>query len=352
MSAPLVSVLIPLHNAAPYVCEAISSIAIAHRTMALEILVFDDASTDDGADRVRALNLPYLRLISSPVHQGIVRGLNTLLGEARGKYIARMDADDVADPRRIPFQAAYLDAHLDIDMCGTWMRSFGTPFPVTWSYPELHEDIRAELLFNPALIHGTAMFRRDLMGRCNVLFSEDYPHAEDYEWIVRLSRHARLANVQRSLYNYRVHPGQTASRKRVEQRATTRRIQAELLTELGLQLSAQSLLTHEQLAYWRIPRRLDALGALHEWLLGLEQANAQSRVYDPCALRNMCARRFFHVCDYFAHAGFAAARRFRAFELYRAAHAGPLPRATQMLRCLVRRDVPGRIDAPVTEDIV
>ncbi|MBI5646225.1 MAG: glycosyltransferase family 2 protein [Ignavibacteriae bacterium] len=352
MSAPLVSVLIPLHNAAPFVCEAISSVAVAHRAFALEILVFDDASTDDGADRVRALNLPYLRLLSSPVHQGIVRGLNTLLGEARGKYIARMDADDVADPRRIVIQSAYLDAHRDIDMCGTWMRSFGTPFPVTWSYPELHEDIRAELLFNPALIHGTAMFRRDLMERCDMRFSEDYPHAEDYEWIVRLSRHARLANVQRSLYNYRVHPGQTASRKRAEQRATTRRIQAQLLSELGLHLSDQSQLTHEQLAYWRIPRRLDALDALHDWLHGLEQANARSGVYDPRALRNMCARRFFHVCDYFAHAGFVAARRFRSFELYRAAHAGPLPRAMQSLRCLLRRDVPGRVDVPVTEDLV
>ena len=339
---PLVSVIMPMRNAAPFVEEAVGSI-LSQTWRNLELLVFDDGSTDGGGEIVSAISDARIRLLGTPEHAGIVSALNVCLDAARGTYIARMDADDISHRDRLDKQVRLLDAHPDIGACGTWMTSFGTGMPNLYVFPVRHEEIVCDLLFNPSLIHGTVMFRSKLARDADIHWRDDHRHAEDYEWLIRLARITRVANIPEDLYSYRMHPGQTGSAHAVEQREVVARIQRELVLRLVPDASDGEFARHDALARWEIPRAPAALALLHEWLQRLLAANDIRRIYDTTAMELTLAMRFFRVCDYFTVDGPAMWSRFCTYPLHRRAHAGVGQRASQFARALAGRDVPGRV---------
>src|SRR4051812_48570442 len=117
--APVISVLLPAYNAARYVTEAVETI-LAQTYADFEFLIVDDGSTDD-TSRILARNAgrdPRIQLVSRP-HTGVVIALNDRLARARGEFVARMDADDVAMPTRFDRQMRYLTDHPDCVMVGS-----------------------------------------------------------------------------------------------------------------------------------------------------------------------------------------------------------------------------------------
>ena len=112
---PKITVAMPAHNAAPYINEAVDSI-LGQTCRDFELLVVDDGSTDDTARRVEACTDARVRLIRLGTNQGRAAARNVALEQARGAYLAWMDADDIAVPRRLEKQAAFLEAHPDVDI--------------------------------------------------------------------------------------------------------------------------------------------------------------------------------------------------------------------------------------------
>ena len=118
-----VTVAIPMYNAAPHLRECLDSV-LAQTFRDFELLIVDDGSTDDSVDIVRSYTDPRIRLLLN--RHDYIGSLNLLLCEARGKYIARMDADDVMVPQRLALQFAYMEAHPDVDLLGGNMVTLGT----------------------------------------------------------------------------------------------------------------------------------------------------------------------------------------------------------------------------------
>jgi hypothetical protein len=220
---PLVSVILPVFNAERYVGAAIQSI-LGQTLSDFELIVIDDGSTDASLKRVAALSDPRVRVLVNPGNLGLVRTLNRGVDTARGRFVARMDADDVAHSRRLERQVQHLDS-TGADVCGTWIRFFGAENRVV-RYPASHDGICLRMLFETPMAHPTVLARRELL--CGAPYDPAFLHAEDYELWSRLIRQgARLANLSEVLLDYRVHSLQVSSAQRPEQLQCADRIAAE-----------------------------------------------------------------------------------------------------------------------------
>lgn len=203
MAAPRVSVLTTLYNKGPFVEEAVQSI-LDNTFTDFELLVVDDASTDDGLERVRRFSDPRIRILASEVNTGRAAAANRGYDSARGDYVAVLDADDIAHPERLAKQVAFMDAHPEVGVCGSYARVFGTRDRVaTW--PTTDEEARGVMLFQDPLLYGSAMIRRSVLEpnhvRCH---SEWRAPGMDYLFLLAIAQHTRMATLPEPLTNYRL----------------------------------------------------------------------------------------------------------------------------------------------------
>lgn len=120
-SSPKISICIPMYNAARFIKDCIDSV-LSQSFKDFELLVVDDGSTDDSCDIFNSIKDNRIRLIQNK--HDYVGSLNMLLDEAKGKYIARMDADDVMYPNRLAIQYEYMENHPNVDVVGGRMVAF------------------------------------------------------------------------------------------------------------------------------------------------------------------------------------------------------------------------------------
>ncbi len=214
-SSPLVSVVLPFYNAEAFVSDAISSILNQSYTE-FELILLNDGSTDTSLERVQAFTDSRIRLINDSANRGLVYRLNQGMVEARGKYIARMDADDISEPERLREQVTFLQANPQIGMVGTWFRIFGDDVSSSViKTPILHDDILFFMLKGNPMGHPTIMARRELMVAYPYRQS-DYPLEDYYLW-TRLARRTRFANLDKVLLQYRVHAASISTGHKQEQ---------------------------------------------------------------------------------------------------------------------------------------
>lgn len=279
MTAPTVSVLMPLYNAARYLDEAIDSI-LAQTWTDFELLVIDDGSTDGSREKVAARTDARIRLESMPRNQGVVAALNHGLQLVRGTFIARMDADDIAQPERLARQLAYLEKHPEVGALGTDFECFGGASPESWVRYFDAENLHIALLFENPICHPTVMLRRSALDESGRGYPVDAPHAEEYALWLRLAARTRLANLPDRLLRYRVHEHQVSRLKSAEQCRSIDRLVGAQLDALGLRSGARDFRIHHAMGNGFYPRPYLDL-ALRAWVQTLRTANNRMKVYQP-----------------------------------------------------------------------
>jgi glycosyltransferase involved in cell wall biosynthesis len=213
---PFVSVLLAAHNAAAYLETAVRSV-LAQIFDDLELIVVEDGSSDETPAILDRFDDVRLRVLGNPERLGLARSLNRGLAEARGRYVARLDADDIAMPDRIMRQVAVLrerpglgaigSAALDIDFRGR---------PGTLHVPPVGPAaVRWRALFGSPLFHPAAVINRELLDRHDLRYDPSFAESEDYDLWARLLSIADADNLGDVLVLVRNHPLQ-ASRKRQE----------------------------------------------------------------------------------------------------------------------------------------
>jgi glycosyltransferase involved in cell wall biosynthesis len=233
---PLISVCMPAYNAERYVAEAVES--ILNQTLGdFEFLIVDDGSTD-GSRRILegyAARDPRIRLTSRP-NTGYLVALNEMLAAARGEFIARMDADDVALPVRFERQVPYLRAHPEVLALGSRVLLVdpeGAPL-CDMCKLQAHEEIdRTHLEKTMAMCHPAVMARVEALRRVGGYRPECYT-AEDLDLWLRLAEIGRLANLPEVLLKYRQHLQSIGYARRATQDAAAERSVADARRRRGL----------------------------------------------------------------------------------------------------------------------
>jgi glycosyltransferase involved in cell wall biosynthesis len=197
----------PVYNAAPYLREAIDSI-VAQTFENWELIVLNDGSSDDSLQIAGSYTDPRIKVLDSKINQGLIYQLNRGIDAARGHYIARLDADDVALPGRLQRQFDYLEKYPEIGLLGGRAAVVGSDEVLAHS--EYRDDILIELLHRNAFIHSTVMFRTAVYRAVSSGFNEAYKHAEDYHLWQLFALHTGVKNLDDVLIQYRMHAQQVS----------------------------------------------------------------------------------------------------------------------------------------------
>jgi glycosyltransferase involved in cell wall biosynthesis len=204
----------PVYNAQLYLHEAISSI-LSQSFEDFEFLIYNDGSTDRSKEIIESFNDARIIFIDFSFNQGIVALLNMGLQRARGKYIARMDADDIAHPDRFQKQYDFMEENNEYVLCGTRFNVMGKK-EVT-QLPLDNDDIKSKMLFITPFCHPSVMMRVEVLQRHKILYNEAYVLIEDHELWCRLSDYGKFANLPETLLQYRVHDDNISLKKRTQQ---------------------------------------------------------------------------------------------------------------------------------------
>jgi glycosyltransferase involved in cell wall biosynthesis len=211
MSTPIASVLIPVYNAEEYLGEAIES-ALGQTRRDIEVVAIDDGSTDSSRDILRCYAKQDSRLkMFENAHNGLVDTLNCGLVLAQGKYICRLDADDIAEPSRIEMQVRFLEKHADYALVGGNVTAIAPDGSLIGKFqlPTCHDVIVSNLQVANCFFHSAVTFRKESILEAGGYDPFFFP-AEDYELWVRLSTKCRLANIPAVVCRYRVHARQVS----------------------------------------------------------------------------------------------------------------------------------------------
>ena len=200
----------PVYNMERHVKEAVCSI-LAQTFCDFELIIIDDGSTDQSLSILYSFTDSRIQIITNETNKGNYPTRNRGLQLAKGKYIAVMDADDVALPERLQMQYDYMEKHTDVCAIGA-----GTMF---WPYSDIHpnaESIRTVLLINNCFIHSSLFVRKELMILLGG-YDERFTYAADYDLLCRMALKGRLEILKQPLVKYRWHDRQISACKKEEQ---------------------------------------------------------------------------------------------------------------------------------------
>jgi glycosyltransferase involved in cell wall biosynthesis len=209
---PLVSVILPTYNAAAYLGKAIESI-LAQSYSNFELIIINDGSSDNTAALLTQYGDPRILVIHQP-NLGLPKALNAGIQIAKGKYLARQDADDVSLPERLAQQVSFMEKNPSCALLGTWTnimiaKDIGSgnlssqPSGRQHQHPTVNGALQVLLLMNNQFVHSSVMIRMACLKTIG-LYSEDpeYFPPEDYDLWLRIAQQYSIANLPQVLLEY------------------------------------------------------------------------------------------------------------------------------------------------------
>lgn len=278
---PLVSVLISVHNDRR-VDAAVQS--VLKQTLAdLELIVVDDASTDETAAVLAGLDDRRLRLERNEERSGLAASLNRALDRATGRYVARLDSDDVAVSERLERQVAHIRTNARLAVVGSAVCDL--PGGREHRNPLGSLGVRWLALFSSPFFHPTVLVDRERLDALGLRYDPAFDESEDYDLWSRLLQHADGANLPDALVLKGVHPGQASQRRRDVQETFQRRVALGEIARVARDVDAERA--------WRVGARKRG-GSRRDFLRLLrafERAHGSDREVRGMALRALASPR-------------------------------------------------------------
>ena len=200
---PKVTVVMSAYNAEKHLRESIDS--ILNQTFEdFEFVIIDDGSTDKTFDILKSYQDLRIKIINNEKNIGITRSLNIGLKFVSGEYVARMDADDISEPKRLEKQVEFLDAHPSVGVVGINSLIIDEQGNLLGqiSHPISHSKIMSQILLDNRFVHSSVMLRKTLLAM-HGCYNGDVSIAQDYELFLRLALVTQLANLPEPLHRWR-----------------------------------------------------------------------------------------------------------------------------------------------------
>ena len=230
----MVSVVASVYNCEKYIMDMIESI-INQRYEDWEFIIVDDASTDKTVQIIKSYKDDRIKLIENEKNLGLTHNLNIALSVAKGKYIARIDGDDIAYSDRLEKQVDYMEKHADVVLAGCWIKSFGDEHIYKQRVVD-DKTLRVQLIFDPVLFHPTFIFRKAVVDENKIYYDESLKYAQDFRFTYDMSKCGKIGNVSEILMKYRIHTNQISDEKYVEQTKCANNTRLKILNDMGIKL--------------------------------------------------------------------------------------------------------------------
>jgi Glycosyltransferases involved in cell wall biogenesis len=208
MTAPEISIILPVHNSGRYIRKTIDSL-LAQSFRNFELIIINDGSTDDSETIIQSYTDPRIAYYANDGNKGLIFTLNRGIFMARGKYIARMDADDICLPERLELQKLWLDEHTDASMVACTIQFIDEQDAPAGAWPLDRSTITRQAI-HKTLPKENCIAHPSIMGRTGVFkaywYAENQKNTEDYDLWLRLAADGHIIDkINRDLLLYRVH---------------------------------------------------------------------------------------------------------------------------------------------------
>ncbi len=260
-----------------------------------ELLLVDDCSEVPFSGIREQYTDPRIRWIQNEKNLGLTKSLNKLLKMATGRYIARMDADDVCLPERLAVQVQFLEEQPNVIVCGSYRRAFGLEEKdEIWNLPATREEQQVQLFFyNCGLTHPTAMFRKTMLDEFGITYNEVYKKAQDYGIWVQCARYAPMAMIPKVLLKYRKSEQQISTAGRQNQLSYDAMIRLDQLACLDIVPTDEEKKMH--IAFVRNEHYDDAV-QLEAWVDRLLEGNQKTGYLVQPVFKRELRFRWYEFC--------------------------------------------------------
>ena len=289
-----ITVLMPVYNASNYLNEAIESI-LNQSFIDFEFLIINDGATDQSEEIIMSYKDARIRYIKKEVNQRLIATLNEGFKLAKGKYIVRMDADDISLPKRLEKQFRFMEANSEIALSGSWAENFGDKIGIS-KYQTNHDAIKFKMMYQCHIVHPTIIIRKSILDTINLKFDPNFIHAEDYELFVRISENHLLANIPEVVLKYRVHSKSISNTYTETQLKNSAEIRTRIFNNLGFSISKELLDDYIKLNYQDY-KNINSSGIqIKNMLEQIKLKNDESGYFNYDYLEVQIALVWFHYC--------------------------------------------------------
>lgn len=214
MNVPAVSVILPAYNCEKFIGKAIQSV-LQQTFTDFELIIINDGSTDNTRSVIQTFHDQRILYLENPGNQGLISTLNNAITYAKGKYIARMDGDDISLSERLAKQKVFLDANENITVVASTIEFINEQEEKTgvWELDRqtiTPEQIKKAILTQNCIAHPSVMMRSEIMKQLK--YMENQKNIEDYDlWLRLLNRGYKIAKLDEPLLLYRIHDSSITS---------------------------------------------------------------------------------------------------------------------------------------------
>ncbi|WP_255993622.1 glycosyltransferase family 2 protein [Clostridium perfringens] len=206
---PLVSVCIPMYNATAYIKETLDSL-INQTYENIEVIIVDDGSTDNSVKIVESITDSRIKLYRNNKNMGLPYTRNKTLELAKGKYIALIDADDIAEYERIELQVEFMEKNFECGVLSSYANPFGNisllrkiRIKMLFNKNLSDKEIKSKLLFSNVICNPSAMIRKCVLDDNNIKYRKEYTNSQDYGLWIDLINKTKFCVLRKKLVNYR-----------------------------------------------------------------------------------------------------------------------------------------------------
>jgi len=268
----------PVYNGEKYLAQAIDSI-LDQTLKDFEFLILNDGSNDNSEKIILKYNDSRIIYVKNDQNLGLSYTLNKGLQLAKGKYIARMDCDDVSSHDRFEKQANFLYNNPAVGIVGSWTSIIGSQ--QISNDPTTNAELKVRLLWQCALAHPTVMMNSELLKKFGLRYDVNYKYSQDYDLWARAAQHFELANIPEPLLYYRQHEKQMSSTYgdlTVEEPLRTRLLQIQMLANVPI--NDRRLILHRKALSSKESFTVNEFIEVSDWLIFLSKKNYDKKSYD------------------------------------------------------------------------
>lgn len=300
----MVTVLMPVYNASEFLRETMDSI-LDQTYEEFEFLIINDGSTDSSVNIIESYEDERIRLVHNTENIGLIKTLNKGIEIASGKYIVRMDADDIAEKNRIETQVNFMENNSEVAVAGSNGVMFLSSKPMIkkpTDFPTRYSEIRCKLLFESPVMHPAVIIRKSVLLENNYRYRDEYKATEDYGLWMEIAKDHKIVNISQKLLRYRIVSSSITNQalKRMNDRIRVmKKIYILGLDYLGVEYSEDELDIHAEIALSSTLKHFQyTKKSIEKWLYKLIDANNSVGRFKSEIFNREIAEQYFRVCVY------------------------------------------------------